>query len=151
MLVNEIGEGQQGARSRSTLSELETLSLAISQLHERSDVQSKQISSEMGSRCQKSKSLLLSAWLIRERTSVSHLSWMIIRRVDFQRRTLESGCWFRRFSRGHALRFECKLVPALYCCYHTARRAFLSQGCGNWESEHAQITKSRHFRGETVV
>lgn len=55
MPVNEIGEGQQGARSRSTRSELETLGPGVPQLRERSDVQSKQISGEMGSRCQKSK------------------------------------------------------------------------------------------------
>lgn len=146
MLVNEIGEGQQGARSRSTPSELETLSSAVSQLRERSDAQSKQISSEMASRCQKSKSLLLPACLIRECTSVSDLSWMIMRRVYFQRGTLERGIgagfvWVfffpSFFSWGHSLSVNYFIM----LCF------FLIQGCWNENPNthtHGDM-KNRHF------
>lgn len=106
MLVNEIGEGQQGARSRSAPSELETLSSAILLLRERSDAQSKQISSEMGSRCQKSKSLLLPACLIRELASVGDLFVEDHPTCWFSKKNVgeRNQCWFCYFSRGHALR-----------------------------------------------
>lgn len=55
----------------------------------------------------------------------------------------EERCWFCRLSRGHALRFECKLLEVYTVVACSCTKAVWTEN-----PNHALITKSRHFWGK---